>query len=106
MVGELVRSSIESPRRTRIEIHANTESDRVQWRGEMKRCKSGAWNREGEEVCRMGGNRSSDVRTRAPRSVNESRATDLASPTAYPCKTGGTCEHVRRTCHQARTRRR
>jgi hypothetical protein len=48
MVGDFVRSPVERPRRSRIEIHANGERDRVQRRGEMKRREPGAFVREGE----------------------------------------------------------
>lgn len=59
MLGELVRPSVERPRGSRNEVHANGESDRIQRRREVKRYKSGAW------TVRKGGNRLSQVRKRA-----------------------------------------
>jgi len=45
MIREVVWSSVESPRRTRIKIHTDAKSDRVHRRWEVERCETGTWLR-------------------------------------------------------------
>lgn len=123
MFGELVRPSVEGPRRSRIEVHANGESDRIQRRWEVKRHESWAWmvrkGGRGGGVCvwdLSGGGgrtvgssqeaRSGDRRRKKKKGKKKNRATDLLLPTACPRHRGVICERVRRTFHPGHTPRR
>ena len=117
MFGELVWPSVESPRRSRVEVHANGESDRVERRWEVKRYKSGAWMGE-KGVGLKWGERQREtereigrlkVRKRAlgkrRKIKKKNHATDLLLPMACPCNRDAICERVRRTFHPGHTPR-
>lgn len=117
MFGELVRPSVESPRRSRVEVHANGESDRVERRWEVKRYESGAWMGEKGVGLKWGERQRERERNRSPQSQEarsgqttknskkKNHATDLPLPTACPCNRDAICERVRRTFHPGHTPR-